>query len=152
MPPCLLHHSLHDGFKNPSTYWQGFMPWNSGARWSHVALDTHPYTIFSESEARYTYQQRIDATCQKADLFTKASLWVMAAEWGVATTECAGSHTVCPAAIGSLYDGTLPGSNRIGSCTGKTGSASTFSAEMKTFLRQYWEVSCLLLGQYSVTS
>lgn len=121
------------------------MPWNSGARWSNVALDTHPYTIYSEEEARYTWQQRIDVTCQKVALMTQGSLWTYAGEWSPATTDCAGSHTVIPAAVGSIYDGTRPGANRIGSCDPWTGSGSKFSPAFKTFLRQYWEVRLSLL-------
>ena len=44
------------------------------------------------------------------------------------------------AGVGSRYDGTYPGSTRVGSCEGKTGDASTFSDDYKTFLGQYWEV------------
>lgn len=41
--------------------------------------------------------------------------------------------------IGARYDGTYPGSTRVGSCTGLTGQTSSFSASYKTFLRQFWE-------------
>lgn len=116
------------------------MPWNSGAHWSSVALDTHPYTIFSDYEARYTYQQRIDVTCQKVDLMTKGSLWTYAGEWSPATTDCAGSTNIAPAAIGSFYDGTHPAGKRVGNCEPWTGSGAKFSPAFKTFLRQYWEV------------
>lgn len=44
------------------------------------------------------------------------------------------------AGVGSRYDGSYPGSQRIGSCEGKTGDASKFSEEFKTFLGKYWEV------------
>jgi glucan 1,3-beta-glucosidase len=41
--------------------------------------------------------------------------------------------------IGSRYDGSYSGSSHIGSCNGKTGSASSFSSDYKTFLRKYYE-------------
>jgi glucan 1,3-beta-glucosidase len=41
--------------------------------------------------------------------------------------------------VGARYDGTFAGSSRIGSCSGKTGKASTFSAAFKTELRKSWE-------------
>lgn len=41
--------------------------------------------------------------------------------------------------IGSRYDGSYPGSSRVGSCNGLTGKASSFSSSYKTFLRKYWE-------------
>lgn len=114
------------------------MPWNNGGHWEKVALDTHPYTIFSTSEAGYTWQQRIDATCEKVGLMSQGSLWTYAGEWSPATTDCAGSHTVAPAAVGSFYDGTHGGPS-IGSCEPWTGSGAKFSPAFKTFLRQYWE-------------
>jgi aryl-phospho-beta-D-glucosidase BglC (GH1 family) len=41
--------------------------------------------------------------------------------------------------VGSRYDGSYPGSTKVGNCTGLTGNASSFSSSYKTFLRQYWE-------------
>ena len=41
--------------------------------------------------------------------------------------------------VGSRYDGTFPGSTRVGSCAGKTGKASTFSAAYKALIGQFWE-------------
>lgn len=55
-------------------------------------------------------------------------------------TDCAGSLTVTRAATGSMYDGTQPGSKRVGSCVGKTGKASTWTAAQKTSVRKYFEV------------
>ena len=57
-------------------------------------------------------------------------------EWTPAMTDCASS-------IGSRFDGTYPGSTYVGSCTGLTGSASTFSSGYKTFLRQTWEAQVI---------
>lgn len=54
-------------------------------------------------------------------------------------TDCAGSPNVVPGGGGAFYDGTLPGSTRVGSCVGKTGSASQFSPELKVFFRKYFE-------------
>lgn len=41
--------------------------------------------------------------------------------------------------IGARYDGSFPGSSHVGSCSGLTGSAASFSQSYKTFLRQAWE-------------
>ena len=51
--------------------------------------------------------------------------------------------------VGSRYDGTYPGSNKIGSCDGRTGSAETFSEDFKTFLGKYWEVQTNVFEQAS---
>jgi aryl-phospho-beta-D-glucosidase BglC (GH1 family) len=58
-------------------------------------------------------------------------------EWTPAATDCA--KYINGRGTGARYDGSLPGYPRIGSCNGLSGSASTFSAEYKTFLRQFWE-------------
>lgn len=41
--------------------------------------------------------------------------------------------------LGSRYEGTFAGSFSIGSCQGKTGNGSTFSASFKQYLRRFWE-------------
>jgi glucan 1,3-beta-glucosidase len=41
--------------------------------------------------------------------------------------------------IGSRYDGSYPGSTRVGSCIGKTGSGASFSSSFKAFLNRSWE-------------
>jgi aryl-phospho-beta-D-glucosidase BglC (GH1 family) len=45
--------------------------------------------------------------------------------------------------VGARYDGTRNGSPRVGSCVGLTGSAASFSASYKTFLRQSWEAQVI---------
>jgi aryl-phospho-beta-D-glucosidase BglC (GH1 family) len=51
--------------------------------------------------------------------------------------------------VGARYDGSMSGSPKVGSCTGLTGKASTFSSSYKKFLRQYWEAQVITyeLGQ-----
>lgn len=122
---------------NPATYWKGFMPSPS---WSHVALDTHYYSIFDPGQLRWTNQQRIDAICAFNTSMTGGSLWTYAGEWTPAITDCAGSKTILGPKGSSFYDGTAAGSTAIGSCQNMTGNAANFSNEMKTFMRQYWEV------------
>lgn len=62
-----------------------------------------------------------------------------------ADTECALSVT--KAATGSGYDGSQPGSQRIGSCVGKTGKASTWSQDQRTNMRKFWEVQATTYEQ-----
>lgn len=64
-------------------------------------------------------------------------LWTVVGEWTPAATDCA--TYLNGRGVGSRYAGTYPGSTAVGSCSGLTGSASTFSSSYKTFLRQYWE-------------
>ncbi|KAF5385032.1 hypothetical protein D9615_001239 [Tricholomella constricta] len=124
---------IHDAFQ-PLSYWQGFMPYPG---WEGVVLDTHIYQMFSVADNQMSDAQHIQTACSKASSLSNASLWVIVGEWTPAATDCA--KYLNGRGVGSRYDGSYPGSTRVGSCTGKTGKASTFSAQYKTFLRQYWE-------------
>lgn len=87
-------------------------------------------------EVSRSNQQHIQNACSRTDLGT-FDLWVIVGEWTPAATDCA--KYLNGRGVGARYDGSYPGSSRVGSCNGLTGSASTFSSDYKTFLRQYWE-------------
>jgi glucan 1,3-beta-glucosidase len=125
-----------------------------------VIMDTHRYQMFSDAvrfcsetflpvsserfvfqENRRSDQEHIQAACAIGSELNNFSLWVVVGEWTPAATDCA--KYLNGRGVGSRYDGTYPGSSRIGSCTGKTGKASTFSASYKTFLRRYWEAQTI---------
>ena len=72
---------------------------------------------------------------------TSAQLRVVVGEWAPAATDCA--KYLNGRGIGSRYDGSYPGSKGVGSCTGFSGKASTFSESYKKFLRQYWEAQAI---------
>ncbi|KAG6865772.1 hypothetical protein C0991_011969 [Blastosporella zonata] len=88
-------------------------------------------------ENQRTNAQHIQSACSWGSSLSSFSLWVVVGEWTPAATDCA--KYLNGRGKGSRYDGSFPGSTRVGSCTGLTGSASTFSTAYKTFLRQYWE-------------
>jgi len=90
-----------------------------------------------------TQAQHIQAACAKASDMTGSSLWQIVGEWSPAFTDCTNSRQFFSRGYGSRYDGTFPGSSKVGSCTGKTGKASTFSKEYKTFLRKFWEAQVI---------
>jgi aryl-phospho-beta-D-glucosidase BglC (GH1 family) len=81
--------------------------------------------------------QHIQTACSAASELSSFDLWVIVGEWTPAVTDCA--KYLNGRGVGARYDGTFPGSTRVGSCTGLTGSASSFSSSFKTFLRQMWE-------------
>lgn len=124
---------IHDAFK-PLNYWQGFM---HPPKWMGVMMDTHRYQIFSVDDNRKTDQQHIQAACSNGQSLQDFKLWIIVGEWSPAANDCA--KYLNGRGVGSRYDGTYPGSPRIGSCQGKTGKASTFSPAYKDFLRQFWE-------------
>ncbi|KAJ3508611.1 hypothetical protein NLJ89_g5658 [Agrocybe chaxingu] len=126
---------IHDAFQSLS-YWNGFM---QPPNWQGVILDTHIYQMFSVAmqENQMSNAQHIATACGKANSIINSPLWTVVGEWTAAANDCA--RYLNGRGVGSRYDGSYPGSTRVGSCTGLTGRASTFSAAYRTFLRQYWE-------------
>ena len=100
-------------------------------------MDTHIYQMFSQDEVSRTNAQHISAACANAGTLSSFDLWVIVGEWTPAATDCA--KYLNGRGVGARYDGSMAGADFVGSCNGLTGSASSFSASYKTFLRQYWE-------------
>jgi glucan 1,3-beta-glucosidase len=87
------------------------------------------------------YEQHISGACSHASDLTSSTLLAVVGEWTPAASDCA--KYLNGRGVGSRYDGSYPGSTRVGSCTGLTGDASSFSDEYKAFLRQYWEAQVI---------
>ncbi|THH17376.1 hypothetical protein EW146_g3420 [Bondarzewia mesenterica] len=143
---------IHDAFQ-PLSYWNG---WERPPSFQGVAIDTHIYQMFSNDvgvsvPAHFYIEFSLSlsstiaaATCDRASdisSFNTNQLWTIVGEWTPAMTDCA--KYLNGRGVGSRYDGSYPGSTRVGSCNGKTGSASSFSDSYKTFLRQSWESQVL---------
>lgn len=92
-------------------------------------------------ENQMSESQHIKTACDKQSSLASFGLWTIVGEWAPASTDCA--KYLNGRGIGSRYDGSYPGSTRVGSCTGLTGSAATFSDDYKTFLRKFWEAQSL---------
>ncbi|KAJ3838851.1 glycoside hydrolase family 5 protein [Lentinula raphanica] len=127
---------LHDAFQ-PLSFWSGFQ---TPPQWQGVAMDTHIYQMFSQDLVSQTDAQHIQTACNYQNELA-FDLWLIVGEWTPAQTDCA--KYLNGRGNGARYDGSLPGSTFVGSCTGLTGSASTFSSSFKTFLRQYWEAQVI---------
>ncbi len=104
-------------------------------------MDTHIYQMFSQDEVSRSNQQHIDAACAYGSSLSSFDLWTIVGEWTPAATDCA--TYLNGRGVGARYDGSYAGSSRVGSCTGLTGSRSSFSSSYKTFLRQYWEAQTI---------
>jgi len=104
-------------------------------------MTTHIYHMFSDAGNRMTNSQHISDICSRGSSLASFSLWTVVGEWTPAPNDCA--KYLNGRGIGSRYDGSFPGSTRVGSCTGLTGKASTFSQSYKTFLRQFWEAQTI---------
>ena len=85
--------------------------------------------------------QHIQTACGETSTLQTFTLWPVVGEWTPAMTDCA--KYLNGRGVGARYDGTYPGSSFVGSCSGMTGSASTFSSGFKTFLRQMWEAQVI---------
>ncbi|EJU03858.1 glycoside hydrolase family 5 protein [Dacryopinax primogenitus] len=128
---------LHDAFQSLD-YWNGFLTSNTGA--SNVLMDTHIYQVFNTDQLQESWQGHINDACSngaRLASFAEQNLWTVVGEWSTASTDCA--VNLNGRGVGARYDGTYPGSSYIGNCYGQTGDQSTFSADYKTFLRQFWE-------------
>ena len=128
---------IHDAFQ-PLSYWSGFMMYPN---YQGVALDTHIYQVFSDSDVAMSWQDHINTACGEQSALSGFDLWLIVGEWSTSPTDCA--PYLNGRGVGARYDGTYSGSSYVGSCTGLTGSASTFSSAYKTFLRQYWEAQVI---------
>ncbi|KAI0059440.1 glycoside hydrolase family 5 protein [Artomyces pyxidatus] len=130
---------LHDAFQ-PLSYWNGFMP---PPNYQGVAMDTHIYQMFSDSEVALSNSAHIQAACATQSTLGpfNQQLWTIVGEWTPAMTDCA--KYLNGRGVGARYDGSYPGSSYVGSCNGQTGSASSFSSAYKTFLRQMWEAQVI---------
>ncbi|TFK19970.1 exo-beta-1,3-glucanase [Coprinopsis marcescibilis] len=124
---------IHDAFQ-PLSYWNGFMSYPG---FEGVMLDTHHYQIFNDDLNRMSEEQHIRTACNRGNELASSPLWVVVGEWSPARTDCA--RYLNGRGVGSRYDGTYPGSGRIGSCAGFTGPGSGYSASYRTFLRRFWE-------------
>lgn len=124
---------IHDAFQALS-FWQGFMtaPDHQG-----VAMDTHIYQVFTQDLVEMSQQQHIETACETRSSLSGFDLWLIVGEWSPAITDCA--KYLNGRGIGARYDGTFSGSSKVGSCTGLSGPASSFSSSYKNFLRKFWE-------------
>jgi aryl-phospho-beta-D-glucosidase BglC (GH1 family) len=94
-------------------------------------------------QTRRAFQLRFVGHCGRVD-----PRYVNAASWSTLLTRDRVAHTDCAKYLngrgsGARFDGSLSGSTRVGSCTGLTGKASSFSSSYKTFLRQFWEAQVI---------
>ena len=107
----------------------------------HTSL-FHPFNADQyPQEIHRSQNQHIQAACNKASSLSSFHLWILVGEWTPAMTDCA--KYLNGRGVGSRYDGSFPGSTRVGSCSGLTGKASTFSSSFKTFLRKMWEAQVI---------
>jgi aryl-phospho-beta-D-glucosidase BglC (GH1 family) len=72
---------------------------------------------------------------------SSSGLWTVVGEFSPAMTDCA--KYLNGRGVNARYDGSRPGSPRVGSCTGKTGDGALFPSSYRTFLRRFWEAQTI---------
>ncbi|KAF8910616.1 glycoside hydrolase superfamily [Gymnopilus junonius] len=132
-----LNMMIGDAFLGVSS-WTDFLTAPQG---TGVLMDFHEYQIFSDLELDRTFDEHISFACtymQSLGSFAAGNLWTVVGEWSNAVTDCApwlnGRNT------GARWDGSFPGSQTHGNCTGFTGNYTGWTQDYKDFLRKYWEV------------
>lgn len=127
---------IHDGFMG-LPYWNGYM---QPTQYQEVLLDTHIYSVFTVQEVAMSQDARLNYYCSQADALTTSNknLYTVVGEWTAAPTDCA--KYLNGRGIGARYDGSYgQGSYYVGSCSGKTGDGSDFSAAYKSDLQVLFE-------------
>src|SRR5215471_5208517 len=120
---------IHDAFQ-PLDSWRN---WQTPPDFDGVMMDTHIYQVFSDQQVAMSESQHIQSACSRQSSLSSFDLGIVVGEWSPARTDCA--KYLNGRGVGSRYDGTFPGSERLGSCYGITGKVSTFSSSYKKFLR-----------------
>ena len=124
--------NINDAFQGISA-WQGF-----GTDLNNLMLGVHYYQVFSENQINETPAQHIQEACGGRAQLASADKWTVVSEWSGAITDCA--KYLNGRYVGARYDGTFPGSNFVGNCTGKdSGSVYALSADDKSNIRHFIE-------------
>lgn len=126
---------LHDGFLPPS-WLNGFLnPADHGAH--GVVVDHHEYQVFDPWLVGMSTTEHLTQTCKSVVDWAVSDKWTVVGEWSGAMTDCAPHLNSFRA--GNRMEGTLPDSERIGSCEGKSGRVDSWSQEWKDDVRRYIE-------------
>ena len=108
--------TIHDAFQDFQSYWNGkFTPASSGDQ--NIILDTHQYQIFSSSQVAMSPSAHVSAACALGSKLANTDKWTIVGEWTGAQTDCA--KWLNGLGKGARYDGTFPGSSKVGDCAGK---------------------------------
>ncbi len=117
---------IHDAFQNFEAYWNGQFTPSSGD--PNVILDTHQYQIFSPEQVAMSPSDHVSAACALGPQLAGTDKWTIVGEWTGGQTDCA--KWLNGLGKGARYDGTFPGSSKVGSCDGKyTGTVAGLSQD-----------------------
>lgn len=124
---------LHDGFL-PTKNWNGFLT-PSDANAQMVVMDHHEYQVFDLGLIAKSPAQHVQNVCS-SNSYTGSDKWTIVGEWTGAMTDCA--KYLNGKGVGARYDGTYPGSTKIGQC-GWQNNVKKWSQQYKDQTRRYIE-------------
>lgn len=126
---------MHDGFWDPA-WLNGFLsPSDNNAYF--VIVDHHEYQVFDPNLMALSPTQHRTLVCNSVNNYQNSDKWKIIGEWSGAMTDCAPQLNGFRA--GNRYEGTFPGSWRVGSCQGKSGPVTGWTQAWKDDVRRYIE-------------
>ncbi|KAL2822551.1 glycoside hydrolase superfamily [Aspergillus granulosus] len=108
---------IHDGFLQTES-WNGFMTGEG------VAMDTHHYEIFDNSQVAMSIDEHVNTACQFGSQHLAAvDKPVIVGEWTGALTDC--TKYLNGKGVGARYDGSIGYATPIGACASKSQGSVT---------------------------
>ncbi|MCJ1400043.1 exo-1,3-beta-glucanase [Xylographa trunciseda] len=134
---------IHDAFEQDG-FWNNVLAPPAA---QNVVLDHHEYQVFSNEEVALVPWQHRQLVCNNAASYaSNQAHWTVVGEWTAAMTDCA--PALNGYLIGARYDGTYPGSSRVGSC-GTINDIATWTEVFSNDVRGYIEAQLEVYEQYT---
>ena len=111
-----------------------------------VLVDHHEYQVFDNSMIQWPPWKHRQQVCNMASPYQGSDKWVVVGEWTAAMTDCAAALNGY--GIGARYDGTYPGSTRVGSC-GRFNFIDQWDDALRADTRQYLEAQLQTFERYT---
>ena len=123
---------IHDAFLG-LPYWNGF---SSGS--PNLVLDTHHYEVFDPNQLTLSPSGHVNSACDFGASMAQETFTIINGEWTGAQTDCA--KWLNGLGVGARYDGTYPGSSKIGDSARKdVGTVDGLSDDEKKNIRSFVE-------------
>ena len=134
---------IHDAFEQ-NGFWNGdLIPPST----QNVVLDHHEYQVFSNADVALQPWQHRQLVCSNAYSYaSNQDHWLVVGEWTAAMTDCAAALNGYE--VGARYDGTYPGSSRVGSCA-TINFIDTWDQQFRDDTRGYIEAQLEVYEHYT---
>lgn len=99
-------------------------------------MDHHEYQVFTDALVALSPDAHVSQVCSSSPGYAGSDKWSFVGEWTGAMTDCA--KYLNGLGVGARYDGTYPGSTKVGDCTWQN-DISKWSQVYKDQTRKYIE-------------